>query len=210
FISLFKRHSGDGLDEQSRHYLDTISGAAKRMAGLIDDLLSFSRMGRRELAQSRVDLNELVQDVVRELEPEQQARTVHWAIAQLPAVTADRAMLRVVLVNLLSNALKFTQPRPAAEIAIGTRADSDTEIVFFVRDNGVGFDMRYVDKLFGVFQRLHGSTEFEGTGIGLATVRRIISRMGGRTWAEAKVEEGATIYFSLPQATILESVGGTP
>lgn len=200
FVALLKRRCGDNLDDQSRRYLETISEAAKRMAGLIEDLLSFSRMGRREMARTRVELNELIQDVLREMEPDIRTRQIRWHIAELPAVTGDRAMLRIVMVNLISNALKFTLPRLLAEIEIGWRGDRDGEDVVFVRDNGVGFDMRYVDKLFGVFQRLHGSTEFEGTGIGLANVRRVISRMGGRTWAEAKVEEGATFYFSLPQA----------
>jgi light-regulated signal transduction histidine kinase (bacteriophytochrome) len=165
---------------------------------LIEDLLSFSRMGRREMACTRIGLNDLIQDVLRELEPDLRARSVQWRIDELPAVIGDRAMLRIVLVNLISNALKFTQPRVLAEIEIGGQTGRDGEFVFFIRDNGVGFDMQRADKLFGVFQRLHAGTEFEGTGIGLANVRRIISRMGGHTWAEAKIDEGATFYFSLP------------
>ncbi len=198
FLELFQSRTVSQSDEESQHYLENISDAAKRMGTLIDNLLSFSRMGRYEMSKLRVDLGELTQDVIREFEPESRGRNIHWQIADLPVVTGDRAMLRVVLVNLISNALKFTQPRQQAEIEIGWLREGETESVIFVRDNGVGFDMRYVDKLFGVFQRLHRADEFEGTGIGLANVRRIINRHGGRTWAEGKVDQGATFYFSLP------------
>jgi light-regulated signal transduction histidine kinase (bacteriophytochrome) len=178
-----------------------ISDAARRMGNLIDDLLSFSRMGRREMSKAQVDMGHLVRKVIEELEPEVESRKINWQIADFPLVTGDQAMLRVVLVNLISNALKFTGPRPEAEVEIGCILDSDAEVEFFVRDNGVGFDMDYADKLFGVFQRLHHTDEFEGTGIGLANVHRIISRHGGRTWAEGEVDGGATFYFSLPRAT---------
>jgi PAS domain S-box-containing protein len=187
------------LDEKSQHYMATISDSAKRMGMLIDDLLSFSRMGRNEISKSQVDLNELIQDVIRELRPEARGREIHWKIAPLPLVTGDRAMLRIVVVNLLSNALKFTRSRLPAEIEIGRMPSQEKETIVFVRDNGVGFDMQYADKLFGVFQRLHRADEFEGTGIGLANVHRIINRHGGRTWAEAEINHGATFYFSLPQ-----------
>ncbi len=197
FLELLQQRSASTLDEQSQHYMTTIASAAKRMGLLIDDLLSFSRMGRHELARQAVDLNDLVQEVIRDFEPETHGRDIHWRIADLPVVTGDRAMLRMVLVNLISNALKFTQPRPQVDIEVGfTRQANET--IFFVRDNGVGFDMQYVNKLFGVFQRLHRTDEFEGTGIGLANVRRIISRHGGRTWAEGEIDHGATFYFSLP------------
>jgi len=152
------------------------------------------------MAKTQVDLGALVREAIQEFEPETLDRDIHWSVADLPVVVGDRAMLRVVLANLISNALKFTQPCPQAEIEIGCLPDQETEIVIFVRDNGAGFDMTYADKLFGVFQRLHGASEFEGTGIGLANVRRVISRHGGRTWAEGKVGGGATFYFSLPQA----------
>jgi PAS domain S-box-containing protein len=198
FLGLLKKRLDASLDDESRRYIATVSGAALRMAALIDDLLSFSRMGRVEMARIPVDLNDLVQDVIRELEPESQGRAVEWQVARLPVIVGDRAMLRIVLVNLLSNALKFTQSRPQAEIEIGT-LPATGEVVLFVRHNGVGFDMQYVHKLFGVFQRLHGVAEFEGTGIGLANVRRIVHRHGGRTWAEGKVDGGATIYFALPR-----------
>jgi light-regulated signal transduction histidine kinase (bacteriophytochrome) len=200
FLELLQKRSAATLDVQSQHYMNAISESARRMGILIDDLLSFSRMGRYEMSRQSVNLADLVHDVLREFEPETQGRTIQWRIADLPVVTGDRAMLRVVLVNLISNALKFTRSRPHAEIEIGF-AHQVTETTLFVRDNGVGFDMNYVDKLFGVFQRLHRTDEFEGTGIGLANVRRIIHRHGGRTWAEGAVDHGATFYCSLPQLT---------
>jgi signal transduction histidine kinase len=199
FIELLQEQMGAGLDEKSRHYMATISDSARLMGMLIDDLLSFSRMGRQEVSKIQVDLGALVQEVIREFEPEMRGGTVHWQVANLPVVTGDRAMLRIVLVHLVSNALKFTRKCPQPEIEIGWEPGKGTEMTVFVRDNGVGFDMKYVDKLFVVFQRLHRSDEFEGTGIGLATVRRIISRHGGKTWAEGQMGQGATFYFSLPQ-----------
>jgi PAS domain S-box-containing protein len=198
FLDLLRRNAAAALDEKSRHYMDTISGAAKQMETLIDDLLAFSRMGRQELANAEVDLGTLMQEVVRDFASEMKGRTIEWRIGALPMVTGDRAMLRVVLVNLISNALKFTQKRQRAEIEIGYLPGQDKEVVVFVRDNGAGFDMKYADKLFGVFQRLHGADEFEGTGIGLANVHRIIDRHGGRTWAQGKVDDGASFFFSLP------------
>ena len=198
FLGLLRQKIEPTLDDESRRYVATISDAALRMARLIDDLLSFSRSGRFEMNKSQVDLGALVREVIGEFEPEAQGRVVDWCIAELPVVNGDRAMLRVVLVNLISNALKFTQPRARAEIGIGCQADEAGETIVFVRDNGVGFDMKYVGKLFSVFERLHGADEFEGTGIGLANVRRVINRHGGRTWAEGKVDGGATFYFSLP------------
>jgi PAS domain S-box-containing protein len=199
FLGLLKESTSATLDEQGQHYMDVISGAARRMATLIDDLLSFSRMGRQEINKVSVDLGALVRDVIHEFEPETVGRAINWHIEDLPEVSGDRAMLRIVLVNLISNALKFTQPRAPAEIAIGCLPDHESETVIFVRDNGVGFDMQYAGKLFGVFERLHSVEEFEGTGIGLANVRRVIGRHGGRTWAEGKVDGGASFYFSLPR-----------
>lgn len=204
FLELLQQRTAGALDERSQHYMDTISDAAKRMGVLIDDLLAFSRMGRDGMSKGPVALSLLVQDIIREYAPEIQNRLVHWHIADLPTVTGDRAMLRIVLVNLIANALKFTRPCQSAEIEIGCLSGQDNEIIVFIRDNGVGFDMVYTDKLFGVFQRLHPVDEFEGTGIGLANVRRIINRHGGRTWAEGKINQGATFYFSLPQ-TIQET-----
>jgi light-regulated signal transduction histidine kinase (bacteriophytochrome) len=199
FIGLLQKRLATALDERSRHYMDTISGSANRMGVLIEDLLSFSRMGRYEMSKGSVDVGDLVQEVIREFEPEIGNRNILWRLGDLPVVTGDRTMLHMVLVNLISNALKFTQPRQQAEIEIGWMREQETEAVIFVRDNGVGFDMTYVDKLFGVFQRLHRADEFEGTGIGLANVRRIIGRHGGRTWATGELNQGATFYFSLPQ-----------
>ena len=200
FIALLQQRNAAALDDRSRHYLNTIADAARRMGALIDDLLAFLRMGRSDMAARPVDLASVVQEAFRDLEPETRGRSIHWQIADLPVVTGDRAMLRVVLVNLIANALKFTRPRDRAEIEIGCRPGQGDEVVIFVRENGVGFDMQYADKLFGVFQRLHHADEFEGTGIGLANVRRIISRHGGRTWAEGQVNQGAALYFALPQS----------
>jgi light-regulated signal transduction histidine kinase (bacteriophytochrome) len=145
-----------------------------------------------------VELRALVHDVIRELGPDTAGRTIDWRIGDLPAVEGDTAMLKMVLANLIANALKFTQPRQEAQIEIGSQPGQNADTVIFVRDNGVGFDMTYADKLFGVFQRLHRADEFEGTGIGLANVHRIITRHGGRTWAEGQINRGATFYVALP------------
>jgi len=197
FLELLQPRLAGMLDERSQHYMTIISDSAKRMGQLIDDLLTFSRMGRSEMSKRPVDLGVLVQEVIWEFDPETQDRSIQWRIAELPLITGDWAMLRLVLVNLIANALKFTRERQQAEIEIGCLVGNNENIIF-VRDNGVGFDMAYADKLFGVFQRLHRADEIEGTGIGLANVRRIIQRHGGRTWAEGKTDHGATFYFSLP------------
>ncbi len=197
FVDLLKKHA-TGLEAEDRHFLEIISEAARQMGRLIDDLLVFSRMSRAELHRSRVDLNQVVDEAVRFLQPETIGRNILWTKNPLPNVEADPTMLRQVLVNLLSNAVKYTRPRDPARIEIGCARESPDEVVVYVRDNGVGFDMQYVGKLFGVFQRLHRAEEFEGTGIGLANVRRIIHRHGGRVWAESKLNEGATFHFSLP------------
>jgi PAS domain S-box-containing protein len=198
FLELLQKKAAAALDEQSRHYMNTISGAANKMGLLIDDLLSFSRMGRHALSFQSVALGPLVREVIAELEPDVAGRAIDWRIGDLPAVRGDAALLRLVLANLIANAVKFTRPREKACIEIGSQPGPASEAVIFVRDNGVGFDMAYADKLFGVFQRLHRAEEFEGTGIGLATVRRIIARHGGRTWAEGKPDQGAAFFFSLP------------
>lgn len=199
FVGLLKKRMGNSLDEQSEHYMQTIHGAVRRMGILIDDLLSFSRMGRSEMTRTQVDMNAMVQSIIKESEPEAQGRFIRWDVSDLPPVIGDRAMLQVVFTNLVSNALKFTRPRPEAEITVGCLPDAEREVILYVRDNGVGFDMKYADKLFGVFQRLHSVEEFEGTGIGLANVRRVIQRHGGRVWAESAVDEGATFYVALPR-----------
>ena len=199
FVELLEKKDLSSLDEKSRHYLQVISQAAQKMGTLIDDLLAFSRQGRAELMQREVALDGLVREVAAELQAaEAPGRRIVWDIAALPAVEGDAALLRQVWANLIGNALKFTRTREEARIEIGARPEGAGEMRFFVRDNGVGFDMRYVEKLFGLFQRLHGQEEFEGTGVGLASVRRIVHRHGGRVWAEGRPGEGATLWFSLP------------
>ncbi|MHB8136434.1 MAG: PAS domain S-box protein, partial [Anaerolineaceae bacterium] len=198
YIEMLQSSTNNILSEKSLSYMKIISSSAKKMGMLIDDLLSFSRMGRSEMFKSEIDLTSLVQDVIKEYEPETAGRDIRWKITPLPLVTGDQALLRIVLVNLILNALKFTRSCKITRIEIGCEERNENEVVIFVRDNGVGFDMKYADKLFGVFQRLHRQEDFEGTGIGLANIRRIISRHGGRTWAEGKVNKGAIFYFSLP------------
>lgn len=198
YASLLAKAAALSLDDKCKRYLQTISESATRMGQLIDDLLVFSRMGRQEMLHGTVNLNQLIASVLHDLQHDLQDRTISWTIAQLPDVTGDAAMLRQVFSNLVGNAVKFTGTRSQAMIEIGSRQASQDETVVFVRDNGVGFDMRYANKLFGVFQRLHRADEFDGTGIGLANVRRIIHRHGGRTWAEGALGEGATFYVSLP------------
>jgi signal transduction histidine kinase len=198
FVELLRKRTTESADEQTRHYMDTISKETRRMGQLIDDLLSFSRMGRAEMSRGPVELGPLVNEVVAELAPEGAGRDLRWRIGPMPAVSGDRALLRVVFSNLIGNAMKFTRSRSSAEIEVGCRGEISGETVLFVRDNGVGFDPTYTAKLFGVFQRLHRPEEFEGIGIGLATVRRIVARHGGRTWAEGEVGQGATFSFSLP------------
>jgi light-regulated signal transduction histidine kinase (bacteriophytochrome) len=169
------------------------------MAQLIEDLLAFSRWGRAELCGSRVDVGGLVAEIVGQVREQDPGRAVFFQVGTLPEVAADPAMLRVALTNLLANAMKYTRKRPRAEIEIGQRNDGEDYVVIFVRDNGAGFDMQYADRLFGVFQRLHRDDEFEGTGIGLATVRRIVHRHGGQVWAEGELDRGAMFSFSMPR-----------
>jgi signal transduction histidine kinase len=198
FAQLLERRASEKLDETSRGYLKTIISATQQGGELVDDLLSFSRMGRAELRKKQVDLRALMEEVCHELQADMAGRDVEWRIGELPPVEADPVLLRQVVRNLLGNALKYTRPRARAIIEVGAR-EVRGEVEVWVRDNGVGFEMQYVDKLFGVFQRLHTPEQFEGTGIGLANVRRIISRHGGRTWAEGALDQGATFHFSLPQ-----------
>ncbi len=203
FTQLFQKRVASSLDETSIHYLRVISDSAKKAGDLIDGLLAFSRIGRTDIQRALINVNEMVQEVKRELEVGEDKRAIKWEIVELPDVLGDRPMIRLVWQNLLSNALKYTRTRTQAEIHIGHRS-GEAEHVFFVSDNGVGFDERYANKLFGVFQRLHREEEFEGTGIGLANVQRIIQRHGGRTWAEGKVGQGAVFYFALPAVTSIE------
>ena len=234
FVNLLQTEAGPSLSEKSLRHLTTISGATKRMGELIDDLLAFSRVGRAELQMTDVKLDELLQETLGDFQAETKGRKIAWNIHPLPVVRADRALLRLVLVNLVSNAVKFTGRRAEAKIEIGCtpacvaeanaadeqmqagmkpaqqpmqhttarqRPGGDGGTTIFIRDNGAGFDPHYAGKLFGVFQRLHSRDEFEGTGIGLANVQRIIQRHGGRTWAEGAVDGGATFYFSIPSTT---------
>lgn len=178
-------------------YVRLIRDGSDQMSDLIQALLAFSRLGRRELERRTVDLEQVCRDAFRDLEGERAGRTVNFRLDPLPPAEGDPALLRLVFANLLSNALKYTRPRTIAEIEVGSRPSPEGGAIYFVRDNGVGFDMRDADKLFGVFQRLHHAREFEGTGIGLATVRRIVDRHGGRIWAEAAPDQGATFSFTL-------------
>jgi len=197
FAGLLRKHAGTALDDKGKRYLTVISEAAQRMGELIDDLLAFSRISRSQLSAIELNHDELVAAVIRDGRYELEGRTITWSVAPLPRVYADPAMLRQVWANLIGNAVKYSGKNPSPLVEISASV-SGNEHIFAVRDNGVGFDMAYVDKLFGVFQRLHGANEFEGTGIGLANVRRIVSRHAGRTWAEGRVGEGATFFFSLP------------
>jgi hypothetical protein len=191
---------GGALPPEARHYLDTIRGGAQRMAALIDDLLEFSRLSRQHVTMQRVDHAQLVAQALVELEPARAGRDVDLRIAPLEPSEGDPTLLKQVWVNLLSNALKYTRRRPQAMIEVGCERDGGAP-VYWVRDNGTGFDMHYAHKLFGVFQRMHRMEDYEGTGVGLAIVHRIISRHGGRIWADAKVDRGATFYFTLGRAS---------
>jgi len=202
FVEILLTTKAAELDPESSQHLHTIAEASQKMGRLIDDLLTFSRTARTEVNKTCFALDDLVRNAIRDLEHDVAGRRIEWSVAPLPKVEADLALLRQVILNLLSNAIKYTKPREVSCIEIGSLRD-EAEDVIFVRDNGVGFDPRYAHKLFGVFQRLHRSSDFEGTGIGLANVRRIIARHGGRTWAEGELNQGATFYFSLPRTASL-------
>jgi signal transduction histidine kinase len=200
FASLLEQSSAAALGEQERRHLATIVAAANRMGRLIDDLLAFSRISRTPLTTGRVDLNQLVRDARHEVSNDGAADKVAWRVGDLPEVKGDSSLLRLALINVLSNAVKYSSKRERPEIDIGALPPDDSRnVVVYVRDNGVGFDMEYAHNLFGVFQRLHTQEEFEGTGIGLANVQRVIQRHGGRAWAEGRVGSGATFFLSLPQ-----------
>jgi PAS domain S-box-containing protein len=196
YVDLLVRRCKSDLSEKGQHYLDSIAESVHQMGLLIDDLLQFSRTGRTEMHRSNTDMKEIVEDVLGPLRHDTAMRNIEWSIGALPRVMGDRGMLKLVWMNLLGNAVKFTRTLENARIEVGSYEENN-EFVFFVSDNGVGFDMQYAHKLFGVFQRLHSVEEFEGTGIGLANVRRIIVRHDGRTWANAEVNKGATFYFTL-------------
>jgi len=197
YISILSKRL-QNLPEKEKHYLETIADSARQMGVLIDDLLNFSRTGRKEMQLTTVDMNVVLQDAMQVIKHESFGRGIKWEVAELPQVVGDYSLLRLVWLNLLNNSVKFLRVNVSALIEVGF-VDDNNEFVFFVRDNGVGFDMQYAHKLFGVFERLHSAQEFEGTGIGLANVRRIILRHNGRIWAEAEVDKGATFYFSLPK-----------
>jgi signal transduction histidine kinase len=202
YSELLQKHASSSLDEKSQRYLQTILDAGKRMGNLIDDLLAFSRIGRSESKMTVVDFQQLVKEVVSEIGRQTKRQDISWQIGLLPVCYGDRSLLRLVIVNLVSNAVKFAGTRCPAKIEIGSVDGNGDKLEIFVRDNGVGFDMQYVNKLFGVFQRLHRADEFEGTGIGLATVQRIVHRHGGTVRAEGAVDQGATFYVSLPKVEL--------
>jgi len=197
FVNLLQQLESGRLSPKGREYLKLISNSTASMGRLIENLLEFSRMSRKELQPGPVDMNALVAEAWQELEPERHGRHLSWRAAEMPGVNGDRAMLKQVWLNLLANAIKYTGRREHAEIEAGA-TQNQGEVEFFVKDNGAGFDMQFAGKLFGVFQRLHLKEEFDGTGIGLANVRRIVTRHGGRIRAIGEKDHGATFFFSLP------------
>ena len=196
FVKLLEREQPPASDKAA-HYLSTIASSSHRMANLIDDLLALSRTGRAPLEVRTVQLAALVEEVIVDLRPDVARRKIEWRVGTLPAVRADASLLRVVLQNLLDNAVKYTRREPATVVEVGALRLDEGDTAIYVRDNGVGFDMRYADRLFGVFQRLHRAEDFEGTGIGLATARRVIHRHGGRIWGEGEPGRGACFYFTV-------------
>ncbi|MGC2403563.1 MAG: ATP-binding protein, partial [Acidobacteriaceae bacterium] len=198
FSKILQDNYAATLDDTAQEYLRFICSGAKNMGQLIDDLLTMGRISRQELVPRPTDLNLLVGGAVKNLQPEYEGRQIDWRIGELPLVECDPALMKEVFANLLSNAVKYTRPREKAVIEVG-RVTTDGAPTIFVRDNGTGFDQRYAHKLFGMFQRLHTAEEFEGTGVGLATVQRIVLRHGGRVWAEAEVDKGATFFFTLDE-----------
>jgi PAS domain S-box-containing protein len=197
YVDLLNNRFREALPDKAKHYLNTIAASSSQMGTLIDDLLQFSRTGRQEMCQVAMDMNVLVKEVLEALKPDFLNRNISWTVEELPKVFGDYSLLKQVWINLLDNAVKFTRNKDEAHIEIGFTQESD-HWVFFVRDNGVGFDTQYAKKLFGVFQRLHSQTDFEGTGIGLANVQRIVHKHAGRVWAEAQLDKGATFYFMIP------------
>lgn len=198
FAKLLRKDHGHQLDDEARRKLSIISGEAERMGALIDDLLSFSRLGRRAIDLVELDMSALARGLIERLRGEAEYSNVAFRVGQLATATADRALMEQVWTNLLSNAVKFSSRQAQPVVEVGGRVEA-AENVYFVRDNGAGYDPRYQDKLFGVFQRLHDASEFPGTGVGLALVHRIVTRHGGRVWAEGRPGAGATFYFSVPR-----------
>ena len=198
YVDLLFKRNGDKLNEKGQHYLNSISEASTQMGNLIDNLLQFSRTGRMEMKSAKVDMNKQVNDAITLLNQDIEGRKITWKIESLPNVYADYTLIRQVWVNLIGNAIKYTSQCEEANIRIGT-IEKDNEYIFYISDNGAGFNMEYSHKLFGVFQRLHSNEEYEGIGIGLANVKQIIKKHNGRTWAEGEINKGATFYFSLPK-----------
>lgn len=198
YVDLLNEKFKTELPEKAQHYLNVISKASKQMGVLIDELLLYSRTGRQELNRSDVNVNELINDILEKFHFELQTRKVEWDIVLMPNIYADYILLKQVWGNLIDNALKYSRNNEITRISIGYHEDTE-KYTFFIKDNGVGFNMKYAGKLFGVFQRLHSQTEFEGTGIGLATVQRIIHKHNGKVWCEAELDQGAQFYFTIPK-----------
>jgi two-component system sensor kinase len=198
FSRILAEDYAEKLDEDGKRVLNVIRSNTQNMGRLIDDLLAFSRLGRKQIEATPVNMSDLANDVFQQLKSGLANQKIQLNLASLPGATGDPALIRQVFVNLLSNAAKYSRPRAETVIEVNGRCENG-DCIYSVKDNGVGFDMTYAQKLFGVFQRLHSVEEFEGTGVGLAIVQRIIHRHGGRVWAEGKVDEGATFYFSLPK-----------
>lgn len=200
YVDLLLTRYHDDLPDKAKHYLQSIAQSAHNMDNLINDLLDFSRTGRKEMQQADVDMNLIVENIITRLTQENANREIEWQVSRLPLVFADESLMYQVWTNLLENAVKFTRNKEKAVIKIEVK-DKKNEYLFSVSDNGIGFDMKYTKNLFGVFQRLHSHADFEGTGIGLANVRNIILKHKGLTWAKAEPEKGASIYFTLPKQT---------
>ncbi len=204
FVRILLEESGNEIQGEARRYLDLVAANAQQMGRLVDDLLQFSRMGRQPLNKQRVSTGAIVRRALEVLEPATEGREIELKVDALPSVEADPALLHQVFVNLIGNAVKYTKGRQPARIEVGAKTDAEGETIYFVKDNGAGFDMQYAHKLFGVFQRLHRAEEYEGTGVGLALVHRIITKHGGRIWSEAAVDKGATFFFTLGGASTWE------
>jgi signal transduction histidine kinase len=196
YAQMLEEEFGPQLPPEAQNYAKKIRQGSQNMRQLVDDLLNLSHIGKTELNRRQTALKPLVEEVVNDLKPEIDSRHIDWKLGELPLAECDPGLMKQVFVNLIANAVKYTRPRPEASIEVG-QVQSNGETAVFVRDNGVGFNMKYVNKLFGVFQRLHRSEEFEGTGVGLATVARIVRKHGGRVWAEAELNKGATFYFTV-------------
>ena len=206
FSRILAEHLGANADREVSHCLRRIQEGSQQMGRLVDDLLQLAQLGRQDAKRLRISLDSLIRDVMANLRTETTGRDIEWRVEELPPVVCDAGLMHVLFTNLLSNAVKYTRTRQKAVIEIG-HLFKDRELVIYVRDNGVGFDMKYADKLFGVFQRLHSADEFEGTGVGLATVQRIVRKHNGVVWAEASPDAGATFFFTLGGAAAASAVG---